>query len=152
MLAVDSRAAEIVEVRPEDLPAWIPAAEFCYAESQMPGRFDPAHWLECWTTLIEQGRGVVFGVPDRVILGGVLSRSMNTGELSCCESFWATAQGGAGYGAFLMARLEAWGRERGATILAANAMTHFAGCGRLEKLLRLLGFRRYEVAYLKELR
>lgn len=125
-----------------------------WATGALPGKLDPEHFRQVWSSLIAQEIGQIFGMWNGEDLEGVLGVTVhpdpNDGELVANEQFWWVEPEARGNGVRLLQAFEAWAHERGCTRLM---MVHLIDLTpeKLEKLYTRMGYRKVEVHYMKEI-
>lgn len=139
----------------EDLHAMEPAAHRFYAASQFLRSFDVARFVLLWTTLLNDGRGVIFLAwdGDRIVgaIGGVEHPEAYSQAQIAQEFFWFIEPEHRGGGMRLYYAFENWARERGCDEIRMGHL-HDLMPDKVAAVYRRLGFQRIETNYSKSLR
>jgi len=146
----------IRELTVEELPLCPPLGQEFYATGAFPGQMIPAIFVATWTTLIESGMGVIFGLFDRGTLVGVIGAvkypDANDGVVVASEMFWfVSAPFRRGTAALrLFDEYEEWAKRIGAGRIG---MIHLQALAPevLKKLYLRRGYTEVETHYMKTL-
>lgn len=144
--------SEIRLLTAAEVPLLLPLAREFFAEGNLHGKLNEAHFVNVLRHHIGSGSGFVFaaGTPVRGTISGVMFNDMATAEPCCMEFFWyvrACERGAVG-----IKLLDAWEREafsRGAVrIMMAHLDT--PKTQGIERLYERRGFRVREKIFMKE--
>lgn len=144
--------SEIRLLTSEEVPLLLPLARAFFAEGNIPGKLNEAHFVATLRAHLEHGTGFVFagGHPIRGTISGVMFNDMATAELCCMEFFWYVRAGERG--AIGLKLLAAWEQEafrRGAVrIMMAHLET--PKTKGFERLYERRGYAKREQIFMRE--
>lgn len=114
-----------------DLRRFAPLGEDFFKEAQLPGKFNPEHWEQIWTTLLVDGIGEVWyyeNVEHREVvgaIGAVIAPDIHTGDLIATESFWFVSKQARSKAGFeLFHKLVERAEQRGCKRVMMSAVLH----------------------------
>lgn len=128
-----------------------------YREGGMPGGFVASVFVDNWTGILSENRGVFLGLwgGDRFDvfeggIGAVICPDLNNGQLTAVECFWYVKPGNRGDGLRLLRAYEQWARTAGAVRIV---MVHLCSLApdSLGRLYERRGYKKVEVNYIKNL-
>lgn len=124
------QATAVREAGVRDLPLLARHGREFYEEGRLPGRFVEAVFVQSWERVLGAELGVIFiaCAEDGELagaLGALIFPDINDGALVATEAFWYVRRvhRGGMLAARLLARYEAWARERGAARLGLVHLT-----------------------------
>ena len=146
----------VERISPDSLQDLLPLAESFYAESRMPGTFEPERWLSIWTDLLSSGRAFigVLRIEGQIIgcIGAERVEQRESQLVSYAETFWfVKAEYRCGHGISLLQWFEAESKRLGATCVAFQTMLTFPGAERAGEILARFGYTPHSITHLKVL-
>ena len=126
-----------------------------FAEGNLPGKFNKAHFCNQWERLITHADGAILGVFDDEgnilgALGYAIAPDFFTGQSVATELLWYVLPEHRGYGLALLEAFERHARQRGAKFVG---MTHLMSLQpeKLGAFYERCGYKCIEHHYMKEL-
>jgi len=145
----------IRQATPGDLPRLATCAQEFYASSKHLTNFKLERFVNFWTSIIQEGIGVVFVFEKdgelQGALGGMRSADLYSGTSYSQELFWFVRECYRGAGLQLYRAFEKWSREQGCNEIR---MIHLSDSmpERLARVYNYLGFEIIETHYSKTLK
>ena len=144
----------IKEATVDELPKLLHLAEKFYACSNFLDGWNAEVWLRNWTTFIQNGMGVIFGLFGENeecygALGALKVPDLNSGTLIAAETFWFAEESHRGKGVFLMKEFEKWAKSNGCKKIAMSYMVDSMPM-KVKSIYEKFGYKQAEVSYVKE--